>query len=297
MGKLLPSCFVIGTQKGGTSSLHSWLSMQRRLSMPRFKETHFFSEEDRYNRGWDWYINNFENRKEGNIMVEVDPDYLSSDIAMKRIYNSFSGSDEIPKFICILRDRIERAKSQWVMSKRRGLEERSFSEALVASFEKPNDCTGHNDYFSRGLYGRHIGKYKSIFEESEFLILGFEDLFLSGNSHALFEEILNFIGVEDELQIPDYEKRVNPSGVARSKSIANFLTNEKSFIRRVSRVIIPKEKLRIAIGRWLERVNNKPKENDIDYTEIDPRIIDAYKEDTAKFLDLFPESKGLFHMD
>ena len=143
----------------------------------------------------------------------------------------------------------------------------------------------------------NIGKYKSRFEKSEFLILGFQDLFFSGKSSALFEEILNFIGVQGDVQIPDFTNRENQSGVARSKSVANFLANEKSFLRRVSRVIIPSENLRVAIGRLIERINNKSKEIHVEYTEIDPRIIEAYREDTAKFLDLFPESKDIFHTD
>ena len=297
MKKPLPSCFVIGTQKAGTSSLHSWLSIQSSLSLPRFKETHFFYDDAKFNRGFDWYINNFENLEEGRILVEVDPNYLSSEIAMDRIHDLYSEHELRPKFICILRDRIDRAKSQWIMAIRRGMEERSFSKAFVESFENPNDCSEYNDYFSRGLYGKHIGNYKSKFQESDFLILGFEDLFSQKQARKKFEEILNFIGAKDEMKVPNFSNKMNQSGVPRSKSIAKILRNEKSFIRKFSRVIIPSENMRIAIGMWLRRINHRPRKIDVEYTEIDPRILDAYREDTAKLLQLFPHSRAFFNTD
>ena len=55
--------------------------------------------------------------------------------------------------------------------------------------------------------------------------------------------------------------------------------------------------MRIAIGMWLRRINHRPIKIDVEYTEIDPRILDAYREDTAKLFELFPHSRAFFNTD
>ena len=45
-----PDFFIIGMQKSGTSTLHSLLNQDKRISLPYRKETHFFSIN--YNKFW-----------------------------------------------------------------------------------------------------------------------------------------------------------------------------------------------------------------------------------------------------
>ena len=57
--KLLPSFFVVGGQKCGTTTLHNWLNQERFISLPEYKETHYFSRD--YSKGINWYLNQFTN--------------------------------------------------------------------------------------------------------------------------------------------------------------------------------------------------------------------------------------------
>lgn len=278
----LPKCFVIGAQKGGTSALHSWLSLQNELSLPRFKETHFFSDENKYSKGEEWYLSNFTNSKGGKLLVEVDPDYLTTSEAPERISRAYVESEIRPKFICLLRNRIERARSQWMMTRRRGMESRDFTIALRDSFENQEDCDGNNDYYARGLYAKNLEVYKILFPDSEFYVTSYEDLFLSENKEEEFEKILLFMGVKGDFISPNYEKKINPSGEARSGYISRMLANRDSVVRKFSRVVIPSNIIRIYIGRFLEKMNNKPVNNQNFSGEIDQRIIDAYNDDSEK---------------
>ena len=126
-----PKCLVLGAQKAGTTSLDSWLRLQPEISLPSIKETHYLSDDTRYAKGIDWYVDQF--RGSGNIKVEVDPDYLSErkcPVRAKQLY----GNRYVPRLVVIIRESVDRAISQWKMSVKRGQENRSFQDALNASY-------------------------------------------------------------------------------------------------------------------------------------------------------------------
>ena len=52
-----PDFVIIGTQRGGTTSLHAYLSAHPQVATPKTKELHFLT--DRYERGLDWYRGQF----------------------------------------------------------------------------------------------------------------------------------------------------------------------------------------------------------------------------------------------
>ena len=52
-----PDFVIIGTQRGGTTSLHAYLSAHPQIAIPSTKELHFIT--DRYERGIDWYLGQF----------------------------------------------------------------------------------------------------------------------------------------------------------------------------------------------------------------------------------------------
>ena len=88
----LPSFFVVGGQKCGTTTLHDWFKQDSRISLPLYKETHFFSTSFSY--GFKWYIKQF-NNKNYQIRGEVDPSYMLYPDAFNRINNFVSN----PKFM------------------------------------------------------------------------------------------------------------------------------------------------------------------------------------------------------
>ncbi|MBU2482884.1 MAG: sulfotransferase, partial [Proteobacteria bacterium] len=71
-----PDFLIIGAQKAGTTTLHDWLITQSQLSLPNIKETHFFSKENRFEKGYNWYIKQFDMTSDKKIIGEVDPDYI-----------------------------------------------------------------------------------------------------------------------------------------------------------------------------------------------------------------------------
>lgn len=117
-GHMQPECIVIGTQKGGTTALHKYLSQHPSIVPAIKKEMHFFNCDNAYNKGLDYYRHFFEAatpNRANKIAIDVTPDYLFfSYKTAERIYQ-FNPSI---KLIALLRDPIKRAYSAWQMFKR-----------------------------------------------------------------------------------------------------------------------------------------------------------------------------------
>ena len=122
MNKLIIDFFVIGAQKSGTTTIHNWLVQNEQISLPNIKETHFFNHN--YEKGMNWYNSRF--KKKYKIRGEVDPSYLLSKTAALNIKKHF----QAPKFIILLRKPIDRAYSHYLMTKFRGLENKTFYDAI-----------------------------------------------------------------------------------------------------------------------------------------------------------------------
>ena len=51
----MPNLFVVGAAKAGTTALYDYLAQHPQVFLSRVKEPMFFSREDYYARGLDWY--------------------------------------------------------------------------------------------------------------------------------------------------------------------------------------------------------------------------------------------------
>ncbi|MGH9436648.1 MAG: sulfotransferase family protein, partial [Terriglobia bacterium] len=104
--------FVIGAMKAGTTSLHYYLKEHPGLFLPIEKEIPFFAMDELYERGMDWYLDEFFSKAgTGQLLGTVSPPYMLNSKAAERIYRALPDV----KLIALLRDPIDRAKSQYKM--------------------------------------------------------------------------------------------------------------------------------------------------------------------------------------
>ena len=174
--KFLPDFFIIGAQKSGTSTLHQILKNTDIVSLPKNKETHYFSYFIKKKKKYSWYKEQFFIKKYHQLIGEVDPSYMYIDDSPKNIKKFIKK----PKIIIILRKPIDRAFSHYLMSFRRGLEKNSFIDAILdepARLKNRKEFNLNNfSYLDRGNYSFQIRRYQEIFQNSSFLFLKFDDL-------------------------------------------------------------------------------------------------------------------------
>ena len=243
----------IGAQKSGTTSLHDILVQHPEIALPKNKETHFFSHDDIYSNNTEEYFKMFPNNlDEKRVIGEIDPEYLPSKNAYKRIYNDF-GSDI--KFIVILRNPFDRAYSQYLMSKRRGFETLEFNVAIQTEKDRIKEHFGdlYHSYSTRSLYTPQIKKYLELFDYSKFMFVRFEEDFLD-NKFDTINKITSFLGLHSFDYDLDIES--NKASIPKSNLVRDFV-DKPGVIRKFGKHLVPFSGLRKQIINKIDLLNRK----------------------------------------
>jgi len=230
----LPKFMIIGAQKAGTTSLHYYLSQHASLIGSRPKEVNFFSHDNNFEKGINWYRQAFVNIKsplKKLTSFEATPEYLYRKNVAERLYQF----NPDLKVVILLRDPVKRAFSAWNMYKYFGEREKgiprqfytnyckdrdnniykelygganfpTFEEAIDSELEKLHSESELEEpsFLRRGIYLPQIEKYINLFGRDNVLILGFKDIVAKDKSEVL-NEICNFVGLplKDWSQVRD----------------------------------------------------------------------------------------------
>lgn len=208
---VLPQFLIIGTQKGGTTSLYSYLTQHPNIKAAVIKEVHFFDEQ--FHFGADWYKTHFhDNLADGDITGEASPYYLFHPQVPGRVKRTIPDA----KFIVLLRNPIDRAYSHYQMMVRRGLEHLPFGEAVKAEQARVHDeyarmerdaeynsvSCAHFSYLKRGLYSEQLERWFGMFPREQFLIMNSEAFYR--NSAEGYKQALDFLGMP-AWELADYK--------------------------------------------------------------------------------------------
>jgi hypothetical protein len=177
----LPDFIIIGTQRGGTTSLFNYLIEHPNIMPPFIKETHFFDYH--YQKGVNWYraffpssaYSKYQERTQQSEFVtgEATPNYLFYPHAPKRI----KATCPSVKLIVVLRNPIDRAYSHYHHEVRLGIEDLTFEEAIEREREQLPEETekvvadedyrsfSHQNYsyLSRGIYINQFKVWNNFF--------------------------------------------------------------------------------------------------------------------------------------
>ena len=263
-----PDFFIIGAQKAGTTTLHKILQSTNLVSLPKDKETHYFSIDDRYNLKYNWYVSQFDSSKK--IFGEVDPSYLYINKSAERIKKINNN----PKFVIILRKPIDRSYSHYLMSKNRGYEKLSFVKAVDLEKSRLNSANLHEkinfSYLDRSNYCKQILFYKKIFPNSEFLYLNFDHLSKRKKSKKMFKKMFNFLNINYDNEIINYHE--NMSYKPYSIFFNSLLNNNKMF-KNFGKILIPSS-YRYKVKTYLHKLNNSyEKEINLNNNQLSNSII------------------------
>ena len=211
---------VIGAQKAGTSSLFQYLRHHPQLHIPPGKEIPFFSRDERYERGWEWYAREyFSHAPQETLWGTVSPQYMSDPATPGRMREMMPDT----KIIAILRNPVHRAYSHYRMAILRDIETRSFEQAvrelsdeatasrvrtLRPMIESRSQC-----YLAWGEYARILGLYFSLFPQEQILVVFSEEL--ENAPLETYRGILRFLGVSPDFVPDNLGKRYHPGGTKK----------------------------------------------------------------------------------
>jgi hypothetical protein len=207
-----PRFLIIGTMKGGTTSLYDYLCQHPQMLPARTKEVHYF---DRYfDRGSGWYRQQFPVlsyrrrrwRAAGSLITgEATPSYLFHPPCPGRV----AGLLPDVRLVVLLRNPVDRAYSHYHHSLRRGREPLPFDEAVDSEPRRlgmvengtPHDSVKAEEshrwhsYLHRGHYAGQLTNWRQSFAESQFLIAESRELFQDRT--RFLDRVTRFLGLAD----------------------------------------------------------------------------------------------------
>lgn len=205
--RCLPDFIIIGTQKGGTTSLFHYLAQHPQLRASWRKEVHYFDgglnpRRDNYARETRWYRANFPlagDMTAGEQAFEASPLYLFHPLAPARMAALLPDV----RLIALLRNPVERALSHYFHEVRKGRETLPVMEALqneearlapvLEAGDYKHTAFMHFSYKLRGHYAEQIRRYHQYFPPEKLLVLGSEAFFTE--PQASLQRIFDFVGV------------------------------------------------------------------------------------------------------
>ena len=229
----MPTFFVIGAAKCGTTSLHEYLDLHPDISMSDVKEPRYFLE--RTGRtgnkpsGRDAYLGLF---KEGTAARgESSPQY-SAFPHQGGVPRAIRLEVENPRFIYLVRDPIERARSMVTNSKASPVKggrlrrDMSLAEAF-GDISRPLDSV----ILAGGLYMTQINHFLEEFSRHSILVVDSDELRLAPES--VLSRIFGFLGLADLSVAPEEGIVMNRSDHLREKTRLYLALADLSFLRKL----------------------------------------------------------------
>lgn len=241
--------FCVGVAKAGTTTLHDLLNLQSGISLPRKKETNYFSfgiqgkpaftgplDSSSVNEttvtSLEDYVNEFDSRQ-GCLIGEVCPSYaLDGSAANIHEHNAEA------KIIILLRDPINRAYSNYQHLVRDGREHGSFEDALAA--ENDRIAQGWEWFWGlkrNSLYFDFVREYVDTFGKENVMVIFFEDFVKDQEQHV--KMVMEFIGLSPAITAHK-EFNSNKSGIVSGKwKFLHRLFLSEGVLNSALRIILP----------------------------------------------------------
>jgi len=199
---VLPNFLIIGAARCGTTTVYRQLQVHPDVYLPADKrpEPHFFFKDQEFRRGLTYYEERyFANWRGEHAVGEASTSYVFGPHVPVRVRAALPSA----KFICLLRNPVDRAFSSYWHTRRAGLETLCFEEAIAQEQSRKQQIAGTElgeiapfAYVERGFYYRQLVHWLQQFDRPAIKIVVFED-FLQTPDQVL-SEIARFIGIAPE---------------------------------------------------------------------------------------------------
>ncbi len=309
----LPTFFLVGAPKCGTTSLYHYLDQHPEIYMSPIKEPNYFAgeiraenledslrgeaEKDlielrRYLNGsmqekrfgglvseWTDYVRLFRNAKREKALGEASVCYLWSKTAAANIWASVPQA----KILMMLRDPAELAFSLYLQSVTEGRTRATFSETIDACLRNRSErFSMHYPFLELGSFYEQVRRFLDVFPRENILILFYENY--RREQAAVLARIFEFLGADGSFT-PDTSRRYLEPRVPRFIASTYFL--KKSGAWKLAQRSTP-TRLRSAMSGVVFKDRSTISMNARDRA----RLVDYYREDIGQLSALLDRDLG-----
>lgn len=228
-----PDYGIIGAQKGGTTALAGLMRNHPELCLSK-NEIHVFSHArstDEVTVRWPAIVPRARlacEKMVGALVGFDDPAFSYYAVGDPEHYVSFASFAPRMKLIMLLREPIERARSQHGMmvagtKSSKFLKKRSLEEVVREEVVSNGTRRDPYDIFRRGLYHEQVGLVLERYHRSQLLVVVSERAFAST---AAYDDIFQFLGVQPLESSPQVYRRPTKRKSHLSRATLELLAHE-----------------------------------------------------------------------
>ncbi|MEL7084760.1 MAG: sulfotransferase domain-containing protein [Cyanobacteria bacterium J06597_1] len=251
-----PDFLFIGAMKSATTSISSQLGMQPGIFMVSDpKELFFFSRDEIYSRGIDWYTSNFDGVPTNELCGEAATTYTQKEVyplSVERMQQHLPNAN----LIYLMRHPIDRLISHYTHDVIGGRISVGINEAIDK----------HPELVSTSQYASQLKPYFEAFGYNQILPSFFERL--NASPQAELERVCDFIGYAGT---PQWSSDLKPKNVSKNRVQRNALTD---FLRRAPVLSQVREYL---VPSSLKTLIRKPFVAKVERPELSPENLERLK--------------------
>lgn len=223
----LPDFMIIGAMKSATSSLHASLAAQPGVFMSTPKEPCFFSDDENWSRGLEWYAGLFAAAPAGAIIGESSTHYTKRPTYPETVARSRS---VVPgaRLVYVMRHPIDRLVSHYIHEWTQG-HTRGEIDAEIESNEI---------YRAYSRYAFQITPWLEAFGVDRVLPVFFDRL--KARPAEELERVCRFIGVDGPIVMPDGAAKQNVSADRLRKGPLLRFIMQTPGVSQVRRGLVPR---------------------------------------------------------
>jgi Sulfotransferase domain len=277
-----PHFLVIGAAKCATTTIRSLLGRHPDVFMvPR--ESHFFTDDSVYARGFDWYESLFAGAKLGALCGEGCNAYTMKE-ALPQTFGRLTTYAPKLKLLYAVREPFERIESFWMelRSQHPDYAHYDFNKAVEINRDW---LTDPSNYLSQ------LEPYRRFYGDDAIHVVFYEDF--RANPDAVIRGCFEFLGVDPDANVGASSQWLNESeGKALASPILSQLRAISLYRRAVDRLpFTPRD----AIARKLfyRKARNRPMWN----PETRARVANVLRDDLRKFLVQYGKPADFWNVD
>jgi hypothetical protein len=236
-----PDFIVIGAMKSATTTLHEQLARQPGMFMSRPKEPNFFSDDDNYARGWDWYGSLFRPAGMADLRGESSTHYAKLPTYPRTVERMARDLPRL-KLIYVMRHPIDRLVSQYVHEVTAGRIVVGLREALGR----------HPELIDYSRYSMQLQPFLEAYGPGAVLPVFFPRLV--SHSQSELERIGRFLGHAGPLR---WDEGLEPQNQGRERlrsSPVREVLVQAPVLTRIRRRIVPRQWSESLKELWRARI-------------------------------------------
>jgi hypothetical protein len=266
----LPNFLVIGAMKAGTTSLWRYLRTHPEVFMPDVKEIDFFSRNDNWNRGLDWYLRHFQEAHAARAVGEASTGYTKHPLA-PGVAERIAATLPDARLVYVVRDPIERIRSHYDHAVAAGVETQPLD---VAVLDDP-------EYVDTSSYGIQLEQYLAHFPRDRLLVI--DSSALRRSRSETMRTVFAFLGVDPHSTSVDHDREYYVTAVRRSPRPSVRQLTSSPVLRRIARRLPSRLKQRLARAPVLSKTASAEARGPVVSDETQRELRRRLQDDVALF--------------